>query len=272
MRAKKYLVNLSHNGIISSKDPFKEKKMKITRLLFALCFIGGFAFGEPLRLEYKARSGMLSLGNTSIFIDSDNKNYNIQMDRNLSWPGVVKDLSSTAVSGTIKGSSLSPKDYHQTRTGRELTRATNIRWENGVPNVSMSPEIQTNEKTYLDIATAKNSIDPLSSIFYVMMQMDKTGSCSGSFISFDGFSSINTRLIPLGEKFVDTQAFSGSAMGCRLEMRGISGLVMGGKRAKETTAMDMWLGKTQDNTYIPVLIQSEEGVRSVALRLIDFSQ
>ncbi len=245
--------------------------MKKIWLLFIPFFMGSLAYGETMRLEYKAKSGVLSLGTTSIFIDASHSNYNIQMDRNLSWPGVVKDLSSTAVSGSIKGNALSPKDYYQTRTGRELTRTTSIRWNSGEPKVSMEPIIQTNEKTVLDISTAKNSIDPLSSIFYVMKQLDKNGSCAGQFVSFDGFSSINTRLLPLGEKFVDTSAFSGNAVGCRLEMHGVSGLVMGGKRANDATIMDMWLGKTETHNHIPVLIQSQEGAKSIALRLVDMT-
>lgn len=245
--------------------------MKIKSVLFILCFISSFAQAEPMRLEYRAKSGVLTLGSTSIFIDASGRHYNIQMDRNLSWPGVVKDLSSTAVSGTINSDSLSPKNYTQTRTGRELTRTTRILWSGGVPNVTMDPPIQTNERTVLNMATAKGSIDPLSSIFYVMQQANKKGSCSGKFVSFDGFSSINTQLVPLGEKFVDTNVYSGTAMGCRLEMLGISGLVMGGKHASEKVAMEIWLGKSSNNSYIPVLMQSQEGLKTVSFRLIDFS-
>ncbi len=245
--------------------------MKIKSILFILCFLANMAYAEPMRLEYRAKSGVLTLGSTSIFIDASGRHYNIQMDRNLSWPGVVKDLSSTAVSGTINNDSLSPKNYTQTRTGRELTRTTRILWSGGVPNVTMDPPIQTTETTKLNMSTAKGSIDPLSSIFYVMHQMDKKGACSGRFTSFDGFSSIQTQLIPLGQKFVDTNVYSGMAMGCRLEMLGISGLVMGGKHASEKAAMDIWLGQTETGRYIPVLMQSQEGLKTVSFRLIDFS-
>ncbi len=247
--------------------------MKISSLLFILFyFISGWSYAESMRLEYRAKSGVLSLGSTSIFIDSTDNRYNIQMDRNLSWPGVVKDLSSTAVSGMISGISLKPQNYTQTRTGKELTRTTNIRWNRGAPAVTMDPIIQTNEKTTLDISTAQNSIDPLSTIFYIMQQADNKNNCYGEFVSFDGFSSINTRLIPLGEKLVDTPVYSGQALGCRLEMQGISGLVMGGKHATETVVMVIWLGRTENNVHIPVLIQSQEGIKTVSLRLVDLSQ
>ncbi len=247
--------------------------MQISRYLLVLFYLlGASAHAESMRLEYKAKSGILNLGSTSIFIEETKSRYNIQMDRNLSWPGVMKDLSSTAVSGMITDSSLKPQNYIQTRTGRELTRTTKINWKAGVPSVTMDPVIQTNEKTVLNILTAHNSIDPLSSIFYVMKQSNMKGNCYGEFISFDGFSSINTRLIPLEEKFVDTPVYSGQALGCRLEMRGISGLVMGGKNAEQTVAMVLWLGRTENNAYIPVLIQSQEGLKTISLRLVDFSQ
>lgn len=231
------------------------------------------AMGESYDLNYKARSGIMQLGSSSIHIDAGADAYNIRMERNLSWPGIIKEQSSTAVSGSLSGVNTHPQNYVQTRTGKELTRTTKVKWSGGVPSVTMDPPIETRSETVLDLATAKNSIDPLSTIYRVMRDVSANGGCTGSFTSFDGFSSITTTLQPLGVQAVSTPIFEGDAVGCRVQMIGKSGLIMGGKRATEATNMDIFLANVNGSQMVvPVLIQSKEGAKSVSLKLVDFYQ
>lgn len=248
-------------------------KLKQTVVASLLSIIAVSAFGESYDLGYKARSGIMQLGSSSIHIEAGEAAYNIRMERNLSWPGIIKEQSSTAVSGSVQGVNTYPQSYVQTRTGKELTRTTKVNWRNGVPSVNMNPPIETRNETTLDISTANNSIDPLSTIYRVMRDVSYNGSCTGTFVSFDGFSSIATTLQPLGVKAVSTPIYNGDAIGCQIQMQGKSGLIMGGKRATEATNMEIWLAHVNGSTMaVPVLIQSKEGAKSVSLKLVDFYQ
>ncbi|MFV0430612.1 MAG: hypothetical protein ACK5MJ_00365 [Alphaproteobacteria bacterium] len=245
------------------------KHIVITSFLFLTMMLTAQA--ETYHLSYKARSGIVNLGNSFIYVEASGNSYNIRMDRNLSWPGVLNEQSTTVVSGNTKGVNAYPQSYVQTRTGRELTRTTKINWNNGMPSVRMNPPIETRAETVLDITSAKNSIDPLSTIYRVMRDVTSNGGCTGNFVSFDGFSSISTILQPLNFKSVSTSAYNGEATGCRLQMRGKSGLIMGGKRVGQATNMDIWLAHIDGSPMaVPVLIQTKEGAKSVSLRLVDF--
>lgn len=248
-------------------------KLKQTVVASFLSVIALSAAAETYDLGYKARSGIMQLGSSSIHIDASDSAYNIRMERNLSWPGIIKEQSSTAVSGSVQGVNTYPQSYVQTRTGKELTRTTKVNWSSGVPSVNMNPPIETRSETVLDMSTAKNSIDPLSTIYRVMRDVTHNGSCTGNFVSFDGFSSITTILQPLGTKAVSTPIYEGDAIGCQIQMQGKSGLIMGGKRATEATHMEIWLAHINGSaTAVPVLIQSKEGAKSVSLKLVDFYQ
>lgn len=238
--------------------------IKIFFLAFPLLSYGE----ESYELSYRANSGLLQMGTSNLKIIKDDQKYQLHMDRNISIPGIFKEISYAEVFGVVEGKDLFPKKYYQRRTGRELTRDTHITWENKKANVRLEPPLKTRAETILDIETAENSLDPISSIYVIMHDLNNDLGCSRYFTSFDGVSTMGAQSMPLEMKKIKTKIYSGDAVGCRVTMWGYSGLVMGGSNPSQEVHMDIWLAKPEGiSQYIPVIIQSQMGSKNVSLRL-----
>lgn len=237
--------------------------------LLILMMVGSsLANAANYELTYKAQSGFVQLGSSQLTINVGSGNYQLSMHRKLSVPGMLKDHTIASVQGNIKSEYLYPKNFRQTRTGKELTRETKISWKDKHPSVSLNPPLETRAETALDISTAYNSIDPISSIYKVMHDINEGRGCSAKFISFDGVSTIDTTVLALPEKRISTKFYRGSAVGCQLVMIGRSGLVMGGSNAESATKTNIWFAKPDAiQEYIPVIIEATIGSKKFSMLL-----
>ncbi len=240
---------------------------KITLFIF-LIFGSLFANAANYELIYKAQSGFIQLGSSQFIINENNGSYQLSMQRKLAIPGMLKDHTVASVQGAIKNEYLYPKKFHQTRTGKELTRKTEISWKNNQPSVVLNPPLMTRPETALDISTAYKSIDPISSIYKVMYDLNQGRGCSAKFVSFDGVSTIDTTVLALPQKRVSTKYYRGPAVGCQLVMIGRSGLVMGGSNADGATKTNIWFAKPDMiHDYIPVIIEATVGSKKFSMLL-----
>lgn len=242
----------------------------VRKITLTLLLILGSLFANATNYEliYKAQSGFVQLGSSQFTINKNNGTYQLSMQRQLFVPGMLKDHTTASVQGAIKNEYLYPKKFHQTRTGKELTRKTEISWKNKRPSVILNPPLMTRAETVLDISTAYNSIDPISSIYKVMYDLNEGRGCTANFISFDGVSTIDTTVLALPQKRVSTKFYRGDAVGCQLVMIGRSGLVMGGSNADSATKTNIWFAKPEAiHEYIPVIIEATIGSKKFSMLL-----
>ncbi len=222
---------------------------------------------NAIAYEYNVSSGIFSVGNATINFQLNNGRYIVEENRNIHWPGIVKDISSTVVSGTYGDLFVKPDNYSQTRTGFELTRSTDISWNGGKPITSMSPKILLKEATVIDDNLLPNSIDPLSSILLMSLSFKYNHPCAGTFRSYDGFSVLEASLVKIKDKNISTSAFKGHAVGCRAVMVPIAGLVFSKNDNPEITNLDIWFAKLNDGQWLPVYIKTKSGSKTVSMKL-----
>lgn len=239
-------------------------------IMLAALFSASTSYGANYMLQYKARSGLIHMGSSNMNINKTGDKYYLTMQRDLAIPGMMKEKSTASVEGIIKQDGLYPSKFVQTRQGNELTRTTNITWNEGKANVTLNPPLQTRPETELDMRTTNNSVDPITSIYRLMHALDKGRGCGDSFVSFDGVSTIYTGVDVVAQKRVNTPFYKGPAVGCALSMTGMSGLIMGGNNSDKEAVMKIWFAPfVNNNEYIPVIIETSLGSKRFSLLLED---
>jgi hypothetical protein len=242
---------------------------KILCLLLIVASSKAMAQESGLQLTYTVKSGPFSLGSTSLYLyQTEEGLYKIQQDKDIYIPGFYKDRSTSLVQGSIDTGRLYPNSYSQIREGSNVTRTTKIQWKDGEPTVIIDPPIDV---VSYNANAAMHSIDPISTIYQVMLAMNTEKICGPQISSFDGVSTMKINVSTIHQNITSRAVSPVENVGCQLNMIGTSGLIMNSTK-NAVSSIVIWFGKPlSSDQFIPVTMEFEHKNWSFSMHLKDVS-
>lgn len=133
-------------------------------------------------------------------------------------------------SGQVDASKVAPLRFEQRGTFRGKPRSVEIAYLNGrVSTLKIEPPpADDNDREPVAIDSLLGSVDPLSGIIGLLMQVDRGGACSGRYDGFDGRRQFNVEFTDRGVERVEAGypvVFSGEARGCDFVYRQTGGFM-----------------------------------------------
>jgi hypothetical protein len=168
-------------------------------------------------------------------------------------------------SGQVDANKIAPLRYEQRGTFRGKPRSVEIGYRDGrVSEIKIEPPpADDNDREPVGLDALLGSVDPLSGIMGVLMQVDRGGTCTGRYDGFDGRRRFTIEFTDRGIERVEAGkplAFNGDARGCDFVYRQTGGFMRrvtwGPDRQREPQIGRAWLAEAISRApIVPVRIE-----------------
>ena len=172
--------------------------MRLSYLIFfSLTLFNSLSLAETINIKYEVSVKAMfiegSLGNidAKLLLNKDNYNFNIKIksdDYKLFQLLGIKKVDSNGFSKGVFDleENLSSIEYEYTQKKQDITKVTNITFENrNVINVYMNPGYDKNKVSKVDDEKLKDVIDPITA-FIILSDYELNGQCSKNLNVYDG--------------------------------------------------------------------------------------
>jgi hypothetical protein len=133
-------------------------------------------------------------------------------------------------SGQVDANRIEPLRFELRGTFRGTPRSVDIEYRDGQVSAFRiePPAADDNDREPIERSALVGTLDPLSGIIGMLMQVDRGGVCSGRYDGFDGRRRFSMEFVDRGIERVDAgrqAAYSGDARGCEFVYRQTGGFM-----------------------------------------------
>jgi len=232
------------------------------------------AAGGGARLEYEVWAGGVRVLEAEIVMRVADGRYRMELDAELVGPpSWVEEYSLKAFSqGVLGETGPEPEIYRQESDQGDKERWMQLAYADGFPEAEANFNLERKRQP-VDDAMKQDSVDPLTGLLSLVLQVAGAGSCQGLVPVFDGRRRFDVVLTDQGESELPRSrynAYEGPAQRCAVALKPIAGYRTSGNEQFPNDVVLQGAEIVPGLPALPVRLETKIAYGALLLHLVDY--